>query len=85
MISGDQVAATRVVEDLLFQRWKLAFVYADAIGHCIAEIGTRWHNGNFSIATQHRATQIALQLLSRDRVQGDGMWISWALTHQSVR
>ena len=65
LISGDQVAAARVVEDFVSQRWEPAFVYVDAIGHCMAEIGARWHNGNLSIATEHRATHIALRLLSR--------------------
>jgi len=65
LISGDQVAATRVVEDFVSQRWEPAFVYVDAIGHCMAEIGARWHSGNLSIATEHRATHIALRLLSR--------------------
>ena len=35
------------------------------IGHCLVEIGVRWHSGKLSIATEHRATQIALRLISR--------------------
>jgi len=38
------------------------------IGHCLAEIGVRWHSGELSIATEHRATQIALRLLSLAQV-----------------
>ena len=65
LISGDQVAATQVVDNLVSQRWEPAFVYVNAIGHCMAEIGARWHNGDLSIAIEHRATQIALRLLYR--------------------
>jgi methanogenic corrinoid protein MtbC1/DNA-binding XRE family transcriptional regulator len=65
LISGDQLAATQVVDNLVSRRWEPAFVYVDVIGHCLAEIGARWHNGDLSIAIEHRATQIALRLLSR--------------------
>jgi methanogenic corrinoid protein MtbC1/DNA-binding XRE family transcriptional regulator len=65
LISGDQLAATQVVDNLVSKRWEPAFVYVNAIGHCLAEIGARWHNGDLSIAIEHRATQIALRLLSR--------------------
>lgn len=65
LISGDQLAATQVVDNLVSQRWEPTFVYENAIGHCLAEIGARWHNGDLSIAVEHRATQIALRLLSR--------------------
>lgn len=50
---------------MVSQRWEPTFVYENAIGHCLAEIGARWHNGDLSIAVEHRATQIALRLLSR--------------------
>lgn len=65
LISGDQLAATQVVDNLVSQRWEPTFVYENSIGHCLAEIGARWHNGDLSIAVEHRATQIALRLLSR--------------------
>ena len=65
LISGDQLAATQVVDNLVSRRWEPAFVYVDVIGHCLAEIGARWHNGDLSIAVEHRAIQIALRLLSR--------------------
>ena len=65
LISGDQLAATQVVDNLVSQRWEPTFVYENTIGHCLVEIGARWHNGDLSIAIEHRATQIALRLLSR--------------------
>ena len=65
LISGDQLAATQVVDNLVSQRWEPTFVYENTIGHCLVEIGARWHNGDLSIAVEHRATQIALRLLSR--------------------
>ena len=39
-------------------------MYVHVIGHCLAEVGVRWHSGELSIATEHRATQIALRLLA---------------------
>ena len=65
LISGDQLAATQMLDNMVSQRWEPTFVYENAIGHCLAEIGARWHNGDLSIAIEHRATQIALRLLSR--------------------
>ena len=38
------------------------------IGHCLVEIGIRWHSGNLSISTEHRTTQIGLRLISRAQV-----------------
>ncbi len=40
-------------------------MYVNVIGHCLAEIGVKWHSGKLSISTEHRATQIALRLISR--------------------
>lgn len=65
LISGDQIASTELVDKLIKQRWQPAFVYVNAIGHCLAEVGVRWHKGEISIATEHRATQIALRLLAK--------------------
>lgn len=65
LIAGDQLSAVRVVGDAVNLRWEPSFVYVKVIGHCLAEIGARWHAGELSIATEHRATQIALRLLSQ--------------------
>jgi len=65
LISGDQTTSIEIVDRLVEKRWQPAFVYVNAIGHCLAEVGVRWHRGDLSIATEHRATQIALRLLSR--------------------
>lgn len=65
LISGDQLSAVRIVGDAITRRWEPSFVYVNVIGHCLAEIGARWHAGELSIATEHRATQIALRLLSQ--------------------
>lgn len=65
LIDGDQLTALRLVEDAIALRWEPSFVYVNVIGHCLAEIGAMWHSDELSIATEHRATQIALRLLSR--------------------
>jgi methanogenic corrinoid protein MtbC1/DNA-binding XRE family transcriptional regulator len=68
LIQGDQLGATRLVDSAISERWEPSFVYVNMIGHCLAEIGVRWHSGELSIATEHRATQIALRLLSLAQV-----------------
>jgi methanogenic corrinoid protein MtbC1/DNA-binding XRE family transcriptional regulator len=63
LIEGDQLAASRTVDTAISERWEPSHVYVRVIGHCLAEIGARWHAGELSIATEHRATQMALRLL----------------------
>lgn len=65
LIDGDHLGAVRLVEDAITSRWEPSFVYVNLIGHCLAEIGALWHSDELSIATEHRATQIALRLLAR--------------------
>ena len=65
LIAGNQLLATRLVDDAIALRWEPSFVYVHLIGYCLAEIGSRWHAGELDIATEHRATQIALRLLSK--------------------
>ena len=65
LISGNQLLATRLVDDAIAARWEPSFVYVRLIGSCLAEIGSRWHAGALDIATEHRATQMALRLLSK--------------------
>jgi len=67
LTDGDQLSAIRLVEDAITLRWEPSILYVNVIGHCLAEIGAMWHSGKLSIATEHRATQIALRLLSRAR------------------
>jgi len=63
LIEGDQLAASRTVDTAISERWEPSHVYVRVIGHCLAEIGARWHAGEMPIATEHRATQMALRLL----------------------
>ncbi len=63
LVSGDQLAASRLVDTVISERWEPSHVYVRLIGRCLAEIGARWHAGELSIATEHRATQMALRLL----------------------
>ena len=63
LIEGDQLTASRLVDAAISDRWEPSSVYVHVIGHCLAEIGARWHAGNLAIATEHRATQMALRLL----------------------
>lgn len=65
LIEGDQLAAIRLVDSAIEERWEPSSVYVNVIGHCLAEIGVKWHSGKLSISTEHRATQIALRLISR--------------------
>ena len=65
LIGGDQLGAIRLVDSAIVERWEPSSVYVNVIGHCMEEIGARWHSGKLSISTEHRATQIALRLISR--------------------
>jgi methanogenic corrinoid protein MtbC1/DNA-binding XRE family transcriptional regulator len=65
LIEGDQLGAIRLVDSAIVERWEPSSVYVNVIGHCLAEIGERWHSGKLAISTEHRATQIALRLISR--------------------
>jgi len=65
LIEGNQLAAGHLVDEAISERWEPSYVYVHVVGHCLAEVGARWHSGDLSIATEHRATQIALRLLAR--------------------
>jgi methanogenic corrinoid protein MtbC1/DNA-binding XRE family transcriptional regulator len=65
LIEGNQLEATQLVDSAIVDRWEPSFVYVNVIGHCMAEIGARWRSGRLLISTEHRATQIALRLISR--------------------
>jgi methanogenic corrinoid protein MtbC1/DNA-binding XRE family transcriptional regulator len=54
-----------LVDSAIVDRWEPSSVYVNVIGHCMAEIGARWRSGRLLISTEHRATQIALRLISR--------------------
>ena len=63
LIKGDQLSASLLVDTAISKHWEASHVYLHVIGHCLTEIGARWHAGDLSIATEHRATQMALRLL----------------------
>jgi methanogenic corrinoid protein MtbC1/DNA-binding XRE family transcriptional regulator len=63
LVEGDQLTASRLIDTAISERWEPSNVYVHVIGHCLAEIGARWQTGDLSIATEHRATQMALRLL----------------------
>ena len=65
LIEGNQLEATQLVDSAIVDRWEPSSVYVNVIGHCMAEIGARWRSGKLLISTEHRATQIALRLISR--------------------
>ena len=65
LIEGNQLEATQLVDSAIVERWEPSSVYVDVIGHCMTEIGARWRSGRLLISTEHRATQIALRLISR--------------------
>jgi len=65
LIEGNQLEATQLVDSAIVDRWEPSSVYVNMIGHCMAEIGARWRSGRLLISTEHRATQIALRLISR--------------------
>jgi methanogenic corrinoid protein MtbC1/DNA-binding XRE family transcriptional regulator len=65
LVDGDEPQAFDIVVSAMDQRWEPAAIYVRLVGRSLAEIGALWHSGELSIAVEHRATQIALRLLSR--------------------
>ena len=65
LIEGNHLEATQLVDSAIVDRWEPSSVYVNVIGDCMAEIGARWRSGRLLISTEHRATQIALRLISR--------------------
>ncbi|MBO04812.1 MAG: hypothetical protein CL731_07345, partial [Chloroflexi bacterium] len=55
LLEGNEVAASRLVNETITKRWEPSFVYVHVVGHCLAEIGTRWHAGELAIPVEHRA------------------------------
>jgi len=65
LVEGNQLISIRLLDNAIALRWEPSIVYVNVIAHCLAEIGSRWHSGELTIATEHRATQLALRLLAR--------------------
>jgi methanogenic corrinoid protein MtbC1/DNA-binding Xre family transcriptional regulator len=65
LVEGNQLTSIRLLDNAIALRWEPSIVYVNVIAHCLAEIGSRWHSGELTIATEHRATQLALRLLAR--------------------
>ena len=65
LVEGNQLISIRLLDNAIALRWEPSIVYVNVIAHCLAEIGSRWQSGELAIATEHRATQLALRLLTR--------------------
>jgi excisionase family DNA binding protein len=65
LVAGDSRGAWGVVEAALAAGTEIDTLYLDVIAPAMASIGERWGRGELDIATEHRASGIALRLLGR--------------------
>ena len=67
LIKGDRSGAERVIEEALAADFLPTRLYLEVLLPVQMEIGERWHEGKVSIAQEHVATQITLDIMSRLR------------------
>lgn len=65
LLAGDGRGAWGVVEAALASGTELDELYLEVIAPAMASIGTRWAAGEVDIATEHRASGIALRIIGR--------------------
>jgi len=65
LVAGDTRGAWGVVEAALSAGSEIDELYLDVIAPAMASIGARWERGELDIATEHRASGIALRLVGR--------------------
>jgi excisionase family DNA binding protein len=65
LVEGDENGAWKVVESALASAHEPTAVYLEIVAPALRRIGKEWEDGELDIATEHRATAIALRLVGR--------------------
>jgi len=65
LLAGDLVGAWRVVEGALSAGMDISDVYVDVLAPAMVSIGHGWEEGTVGIAEEHRASAIAVRIVSR--------------------
>lgn len=63
LVSGDDVGSWQVVESVLASGADPSQVYLEILAPTMSSIGDGWAEGRYSIADEHRATQVAYRLI----------------------
>lgn len=65
LIEGDERGALEVMEAVLRAGHDLLFLYTQVLSPAMVSIGARWADGELGIYVEHRATNLALRLMSQ--------------------
>lgn len=65
LLEGDEAGAWGVLEAALASGTSPADLYTEVIGPAVTSVGTRWHEGEISVADEHLATSVVLRLIGR--------------------
>lgn len=69
LLKGDKEGASELLSTALASGRTAAALYIDLLMGCQRELGEMWRNGRLSIAEEHRATLITLDLMNELRAQ----------------
>jgi excisionase family DNA binding protein len=65
LTEGDERGALELMESVLRAGHDLLFLYTQVLSPAMASIGARWAQGELGIYVEHRATNMALRLMSQ--------------------
>lgn len=65
LIEGDEAGAWGVVEAALGSGVEPAEIYTGVLGPALTSVGTRWDDGELSIAAEHLASAVAFRIVGR--------------------
>ena len=65
LVAGDEAGAWSLLEGALASDMKPEAVMLELIGPTLRTVGSRWQNGELSIADEHSASNVAARLISR--------------------
>jgi methanogenic corrinoid protein MtbC1/DNA-binding XRE family transcriptional regulator len=67
ILSGDRQAAGDLIDQCIADRWPPIRIYSSILVPAQRQLGRLWAEGKISIATEHLASQITLEVLDRIR------------------
>jgi excisionase family DNA binding protein len=65
LLAGDENGTFRILNDAMSSGADADEVYLDLLGPAMSSIGTRWHDGEITIASEHLASSTAMRVISR--------------------
>ncbi len=65
LLAGDENGAFQLLESSMASGAGAEEVYLEFISPAMVEIGTRWHDGEITVADEHLATSTAMRVVSR--------------------